>query len=113
MIYLLLLRCLSHRPLRHRALLPIALPIAPSCAAAHHIACHAAVGCCPSCRPSCRRAMLPVALPVMPLCAAAHGVAVAPQCAAACGVACRACYDHGSGLPRTIFFSYLIYLPFT
>jgi len=23
------------------------------------------------------------------------------------------CYDHGSGLPRTIFFSYLIYLPFT
>jgi len=23
------------------------------------------------------------------------------------------CYDHSSGLPRTIFFSYLIYLPFT
>src|SRR5882672_5316339 len=23
------------------------------------------------------------------------------------------CYDHGPGLPRTIFFYYLIYLPFT
>jgi len=25
----------------------------------------------------------------------------------------QTCYDHGLGLPRTIFFSYLIYLPFT
>src|SRR5712671_221223 len=77
MIYLLLLRCLSHCPLRHRALLPIALPIAPSCAAAHHIACHAAVGCCPSPRLSHRCALLPIALPVAPPWSAA-------RCAARC-----------------------------
>jgi len=31
-----------------------------------------------------------------------------------CGLATDwSCYDHSSGLPRTIFFFYLIYLPFT
>src|SRR5712672_3211000 len=76
MIYLLLLRCLSHRPSHHRALLPITLPIVPLCAAAHHIAHHAVVGCCPSCHPLCRCGLLPIALPVVLPCAAARRTAV-------------------------------------
>src|SRR5712672_2429582 len=115
MIYLLLLRCLSHRPSHHRALLPITLPIVPLCAAAHHIAHHAVVGCCPSCHALCRCGLLPIALPVVLPCAAARRAArrttvvcclshrpsccrallpvvlpVTPLCTAAHGVACCA-----------------------
>jgi len=40
--------CLSHRLSRCRALLPMVLPVAPSCAAARRITHRAAVCCCQS-----------------------------------------------------------------